>query len=103
MSAILAATLPRFSSSQATRSLAVDGTAGGVPFLAPSNPDVEYWFDIQDADVMATFDGITAPTSSVGHRLQAGEKYRAHAGDAIKAKFIRQGAVSARIQYSEVV
>lgn len=60
------------------------------------------FFDIQDADVMATFDGATAPTSSVGHRLQAGEKYRIHVGCARNAKFIRQGSTSARIQYSEV-
>lgn len=98
----LYSSLPTFSQSP-TKSLTVDATAGGVAFAAPTNVGAQIWFDVQDADVMATFDGATAPTSSVGHRLSAGEKYRLQAGDAVKAKFIRQGAVNARIQYSEVV
>lgn len=100
MSSILSATLPRFSSAP-SRSLVVDGTAGGVPFLAIANLDGHVFFDVQDADVMATFDGVTAPTTVIGHRLAAGEKYRIHAGDAARAKFIRQSATSGRIQYSE--
>lgn len=101
MSSILYSTLPRFSPGVATRSLTVDATVGGVPFATLAREDVFIWFDVQDADVMATFDGATAPTTSVGHRLTAGEKYRIHVGDARAAKFIRQGATSARIQYSE--
>ena len=56
--------------------------------------------DVQDADVMCTFDG-SAPTSTNGHRLYSGSQYTWSVAAAQQAKFIRQGATSAAIQASE--
>ena len=49
-------------------------------------------WDVQDNDIMVTFDGST-PTSSNGHRLFVGDKDMWHVDTAKAAKFIR--AVSA--------
>lgn len=59
------------------------------------------FFDVQNADVMCTLDGATAPTASVGHRLVAGTNYTWEANTFQKAKFIRQASTDARIQYQE--
>lgn len=56
--------------------------------------------DIQNYDVMVTFDGST-PTSSNGHHLVAGEKYTWHILTARTAKFIRQGANDAVVHGSQ--
>ena len=100
MSNILYANLPRFSTRQATRRLTVDATVGGVQFGAFTDDNNLVWFDVQDADVMMTPEG-TAPTTTVGHRLAAGEKYLTTVGNAKLMKFIRQGGTSGTIQYSE--
>ena len=56
--------------------------------------------DVQDADVMCTFDGST-PTSTNGHRLYSGSHYTWSKAAATAAKFIRQAATDAAIQASE--
>jgi hypothetical protein len=56
--------------------------------------------DVQDADVMCTFDGST-PTSTNGHRLYSGSHYTWSKAAASAAKFIRQGSSDAAIQASE--
>jgi hypothetical protein len=86
----------------ATKSLTVDATAGGVTPDAPSNKVGLVFFDVQDADVMWTFDGTTAPTASVGHRLNNGFNQTVDAQLWARSKFIRQAGTDARIQYSEV-
>ena len=80
--------------------LTVDGTAGGVQFSAFGDTTTMIVLDVQDADVMCTFDG-SAPTSTNGHRLYNGSHYTWSTAAAQQAKFIRQGAASAAIQASE--
>ena len=57
--------------------------------------------DVQDADVMCTFDG-SDPTSTNGHRLYAGSHYTWSRATATAARFIRQ-STDAAIQASEFV
>jgi hypothetical protein len=80
--------------------LTVDGTVGGVQLSAFSDTTNMVVLDVQDADVMCTFDG-SAPTSTNGHRLYSGSHYTWSTAAASAAKFIRQGATSAAIQASE--
>lgn len=56
--------------------------------------------DIQDADVMVTFDGSN-PSSTNGHRLYAGTAYTWSAAMTASAKFIRQATADAAIHASE--
>ena len=56
--------------------------------------------DVQDADVMCTFDGST-PTSTNGHRLASGTQYTWSKAAASAAKFIRQASTDAAIHASE--
>jgi hypothetical protein len=87
-------------STVADQRLTVDSTAGGVQFSAFSDTTNMIVLDVQDADVMCTFDG-SAPTTTNGHRLYAGSHYTWSTAAAQQAKFIRQGATSAAIQASE--
>ena len=80
--------------------LTVDGTAGGVQFSTFNERTDVVVLDVQDADVMCTFDN-SAPTSSNGHRLYAGTTYTWSRAAAQAAKFIRQGSTSAAIHASE--
>jgi len=80
--------------------LTVDATVGGVQFSTFSDTSNMIVLDVQDADVMCTFDG-SAPTSTNGHRLYSGSQYTWSVAAAQQAKFIRQGATSAAIQASE--
>lgn len=80
--------------------LTVDATVGGVQFGTFGDTTTMIVLDVQDADVMCTFDG-SAPTSTNGHRLYAGSHYTWSVAAAQQAKFIRQGATSAAIQASE--
>jgi len=84
----------------ADQRLTVDATAGGVQFSAFSDTTNMIVLDVQDADVMCTFDG-SAPTSSNGHRLYSGSQYTWSTAAAAAAKFIRQGTTNAAIQASE--
>ena len=80
--------------------LTVDATVGGVQFSKFSDTSNMIVLDVQDADVMCTFDG-SAPTSTNGHRLYSGSHYTWSTATASAAKFIRQGSTSAAIQASE--
>lgn len=82
-----------------TASLTVSTSA--VSPVAPNNPVGLVFFDVQGADVMATMDGVTTPTASIGHRLASGTNYTWDAQSFARAKFIRQASTDARIQYSE--
>ena len=84
----------------ADQRLAVDSTVGGVQFSTFSDTTTMIVLDVQDADVMCTFDG-SAPTTTNGHRLYSGSHYTWSTAAAQQAKFIRQGATSAAIQASE--
>ena len=87
-------------SAVADQRLTVDNTGGGVQFSAFSDTTNMIVLDVQDADVMCTFDG-SAPTTTNGHRLYSGSHYTWSTAAAQQAKFIRQGATSAAIQASE--
>lgn len=56
--------------------------------------------DVQNADVMVTFDGST-PSSTNGHRLYSGSHFTWSRATAAAAQFIRQGSTDAAIQASE--
>ena len=88
------------SSPVADQRLTVDATVGGVQFSAFNDITNMIVLDVQDADVMCTFDG-SAPTSSNGHRLYSGSQYTWSTAAAAAAKFIRQGSTSAAIHASE--
>ena len=87
-------------SAVADQRLTVDNTVGGVQFSTFSDTTTMIVLDVQDADVMCTFDG-SAPTTTNGHRLYSGSHYTWSTAAAQQAKFIRQGATSAAIQASE--
>lgn len=55
-----------------------------------SNTEFIVW-DVQDNDIMVTFDGST-PTASNGHRLYVGDKDTWHVNTARAAQFIRAGS-----------
>jgi hypothetical protein len=81
--------------------LTVDGTVGGVQFASTFSTSSRYVvLDVQDADVMVTFDG-SAPTSTNGHRLPAFTSYTWHVNTARVAKFIRATATSGVVHASE--
>lgn len=84
----------------ADQRLTVDATAGGVQLSAFADTTNMIVLDVQDADVMCTFDG-SAPTSTNGHRLYSGSTFTWSTATASAAKFIRQGSTSAAIQASE--
>lgn len=88
-----------------TRRLTVDATAGGVAFgaIIVADPLNLVWFDVQTAGVYVTIDGATAPTTSVGHYLPINTNYTVNSVLAAKMKFIREAAVSAAIQYTELL
>ena len=87
-------------SAVADQRLTVDNTVGGVQFSAFNETTNMVVLDVQDADVMCTFDG-SAPTSTNGHRLYSGSQYTWSTAAAAAAKFIRQGTTNAAIQASE--
>jgi hypothetical protein len=80
--------------------LLVSNAAPGVQFSAFNELTNMVVLDVQDADVMCTFDG-SVPTSTNGHRLYSGSQYTWSTAAAAAAKFIRQGTTDANIQASE--
>ena len=84
--------------SVADQRLAVSNTA--VQFSAFNNLTQLVVIDIQNADVMVTFDG-SSPTSSNGHRLYQGTAYTWSKAMCASAKFIRQSGTDAAIHASE--
>ncbi len=89
----LAFIYPRPASGLTDERLTVSSTAGGVQFSSLSAWAVNgltrmVVLDVQTADVMVTFDG-SAPTTTNGHRLYAGQNYTWSYETAAAAKFIR--------------
>ena len=58
--------------------------------------------DVQNADVMVTFDG-SDPSATNGHRLYGGTHYTWSRATAAAARFIRQGSTDGVIQASEFI
>jgi hypothetical protein len=56
--------------------------------------------DVQNADVMVTFDG-SDPSSTNGHRLYSGSHFTWSRATAAAARFIRQASTDAAVQASE--
>ena len=88
------------SAAVADQRLTVDNTVGGVQFATFNDTSTMIVLDVQDADVMVTFDG-SAPTTTNGHRLYSGSHYTWSVAAAQQAKFIRQGASNAAVHASE--
>ena len=83
----------------ADQRLSVADTA--VPFATAFNAATDtVLLDVQTADVMVTFDG-TAPTTTNGHRLYAGQAFTWGKSAAQRANFIRATGTSAVIHASE--
>lgn len=80
--------------------LTVDDTAGGVTFtdITADYVQVVEW-DVQDANCYCTFDN-SAPTTTNGHLLYAGDKGTWSVARYNAAKFIRAGATNAVIHAS---
>lgn len=84
----------------ADQRLTVDDTAGGVAFTDYTQDYVQtVELDVQTAAVMCTFDD-SAPTTTNGHQLNAGEKYTWSKDRFNAAKFIRLTGTSGVIHAS---
>jgi hypothetical protein len=80
------------------QSLTVSSSA--VQFAAFSDTTNMIVLDVQNNDVMCTFDGST-PSPTNGHRLYSGSHYTWSRATAAAAKFIRQGSADGVIYASE--
>jgi hypothetical protein len=100
MNAYITNLYPKPTSGAADQRLTVDATSGGVQFSAFADLTRYVVLDVQDADVMVTFDG-SAPTSTNGHRLYAGSNFTWSKAAATAAKLIRQGGTSGVVHASE--
>jgi hypothetical protein len=84
----------------ADQRLTVDSTAGGVQFTPYAQTYVDtVELDVQTAAVMVTFDD-SAPTTTNGHQLNAGEKFTWSKARFNAAKFIRLTATSGVVHAS---
>lgn len=84
----------------ADQRLTVDDTSGGVTFTDYTASYVDtVELDVQDADVMVTFDD-SAPTTSNGHRLQVGTKCTWSVARFNVAKFIRATSTNGTVHAS---
>lgn len=84
----------------ADQRLTVDNTSGGVSFTDYTETYVDtVELDVQTAAVMCTFDD-SAPTTTNGHQLNAGEKMTWSVARFNAAKFIRLTATSGVIHAS---
>jgi hypothetical protein len=88
-------------STQADQALTVDATAGGVQFAAFHADTTHVEFDVQTAQIRYTLDN-SAPTSSNGHILEAGDFVLWPKAKATAAKFIRTGSTSAVLHASQL-
>lgn len=86
---------------QADQALVIDATAGGVQFSAFHADTTHVEFDVQTAQIRFTLDN-SAPTSTNGHILEAGDFVLWPKAKATAAKFIRTGATSAVIHVSQL-
>ena len=84
------------------QTLTVDATSGGVQFGTAFNSLTRYIvFDVQGADIRATYDGSPPVGAANGHILFAGRSYTWSKQAAEAAQFIREGTTSATIHASE--
>jgi hypothetical protein len=88
-------------STQADQRLTVDATAGGVQFTTLEGSTTHILWTLEDAQVRVTFDG-SAPTSTNGHVLNAGDGGVWARGMAVAAKFIRTGGTSGVVHASQL-
>lgn len=90
---------PKPNGDKADENLTVSSSV--VPFSTTWDITTQYIvLDVQNADVMVTFDGST-PSPTNGHRLYAGTNVVWSRQAATTAKFIRQGAVDGVIHASQ--
>ena len=83
-------------------SLTVDATAGGVtwPPAYMSTYQPHYVIaDLEDAEIRYTVDG-TAPTTTVGHKLDVGDRLILEGNEVPQFKAIRTGGVSGALKYT---
>jgi hypothetical protein len=88
-------------STQADQRLTVDATAGGVQFEALHADTTHVLWSNEDAQIRVTFDG-SAPTSTNGHIIEAGDSGVWAKALAVAAKFIRTGTSSGVIHASQL-
>lgn len=86
---------------EADQRLTVDATAGGVQFAAFHADTTHVLWTAEDAQCRVTFDG-SAPTTSNGHIIEAGDSGLWTKALAAAAKFIRTGSTSAVIHGSQL-
>ncbi|MGA1375871.1 MAG: hypothetical protein ACO32S_04565 [Steroidobacteraceae bacterium] len=90
---------PKPNGTKADERLTVSTTA--VQFATTFDITTNYVLvDVQDADVMVTFDGST-PTATNGHRYNSGAREYWSRQKAQAAKFIRQAGTDAAVQASQ--
>ena len=78
---------------KADQRLTVDDTVGGVQFSAFDAATTHVFWTLETAQVRVTFDG-SAPTTTNGHILNAGDSGVWNATLAAAAKFIRTGSTA---------
>ena len=86
---------------QADQALTVDATGGGVQFSAFHADTTHVFWSCADAQVRVTFDN-SAPTSSNGHFIEAGDSGVWSKALAVAAKFIRTGGTSGIVSASQL-
>jgi len=86
---------------QADQRLTVDATAGGVQFSAFHADTTQVFWTCEDAQCRVTLDG-SAPTTSNGHIINAGDSGVWSKALATAAKFIRTGSTSAVLHASQL-
>jgi hypothetical protein len=79
------------------QTLAVDDTAGGVPFAAFPAGTRCVEFQVRDQAVTMTTDGTAPVASGAGQRLAVGDRRILSIERARKAKFIRTGGTNGSI------
>lgn len=90
------------SGTQADQRLTVDNTAGGVQFATFYTQTTDVFWTCEAAQCRVTFDG-SAPTTTNGHIIEAGDNGLWSKELATAAKFIRTGSVSAVIHASQLI
>lgn len=101
MSQIQTTNYPQPNGTQADARLTVSSSSVQISSVLTLSDNTEFvvW-DVQDNDIMVTFDSST-PTASNGHRLYVGEKDIWHKNTAKAAKFIRAGSADGVLHVSQ--
>ncbi|RPI64529.1 MAG: hypothetical protein EHM48_00635 [Planctomycetaceae bacterium] len=93
----------KFFTSEGTYSeVAVENTAVGILAPMPSYYTDVVLILVENADVRMTLDGVTTPTSSVGHKVLRGTLLKLSRDEAISALFIRAGSDNAKLTITEL-